>query len=96
VSDQVIDFMLEMVTAVRLYQPLPMTIDEVIGLKAAGVPDEAVIAEIAQTETVFYLLAADVFRLREQRVSDKVIDFMLYTRQLERPGPRWRPVSGGP
>ena len=96
VSDQVIDFMLEMVTAVRLYQPMPMTIDEVIGLKAAGVPDEAVIAEIAQTETVFYLLAADVFRLREQRVSDKVIDFMLYTRQLERPGPRWRPVSGGP
>jgi hypothetical protein len=96
VSDHVIDFTLETVTAVRLYRPIPMTMEEVIGLKAAGVPDEAVIAEIAQTETVFYLLAADVFTLREQGVSDEVIDFMLYTRQLERTGPRWRPVSGGP
>jgi hypothetical protein len=84
-SDRVIDFMLETVTAARLYREVPMTTDEVVGLKAAGVPDEAVISEITNTGTIFHLKTADVFALRGQGVSDQVIDFMLYTRQLERP-----------
>jgi hypothetical protein len=53
------------------------------------VPDERVIAEITWTGTIFHLQAADVFALREQGVSDKVIDFMLYTRQLERKEQVW-------
>ena len=88
-SDRVIDFMLETVTAVRLYRSVPMTTEEVVGLKAAGVPDDRVIAEITRTGTVFHLQAADVFALRAQGVTDKVIDFMLYTRQLERGSPAW-------
>jgi len=83
-SDRVIDFMLETITAVRLYGPVPMTAEEVAGLKAAGVPNDDVIAEIGWTGTIFHLRAADVTALREQGVSDEVIDFMLYTRQLER------------
>jgi hypothetical protein len=88
-SDRVIDFMLETVTAVRLYGPVPMTVEEVVGLTAAGVPDDDVIAEIGWTGTVFHLQAADVFALREQGVSDEVINFMLYTRQLERREQTW-------
>ena len=90
VSDRAIDFMLEVVSATAQYRTVPLTMEEVAGLKAAGVPDEAVIAEISRTGTVFHLRAADVFALREQGVSDEVIDFMLYTRQLERPAPVWR------
>jgi len=93
-SDRVIDFMLETVTATRLYRSVPVTIEEVVGLKAAGVRDEAVISEIANTETVFHLRAADVFELRKQGVSDRVIDFMLYTRQLERPEQVWYTMPG--
>ena len=95
-SDRVIDFMLETVTAVRLYRSVPMTTEEVVGLKAAGVPDDRVIAEITWTGTVFHLQAADVFALREQGVSDKVIDFMLYTRQLERRSQVWYPAPEVP
>jgi hypothetical protein len=84
-TDRAIDFMLETVTATRLYGAVPMTTEEVVGLKAAGVPDEAVISEITNTGTIFHLKTADVFALRGQGVSDQVIDFMLYTRQLERP-----------
>ncbi len=94
-SDRVIDFMLETVTATRLYRAVPMTVEEVTGLRAAGVPDEDVISEISRTGTVFHLQAAEVFALREQGVSDEVIDFMLYTRQLERPEQIWRTVPGG-
>jgi hypothetical protein len=89
VSDRVMDFMLETVTAARLYCPVPMTVEEVVGLKAAGVPDDRVIAEMTWTGTIFHLKTADVVALREQGVSDKVIDFMLYTRQLERGSPVW-------
>jgi len=89
VSDRVTDIMLETVTATRLYRPVPMTIEEVVGLKAAGVPAERVTAEIAATGTVFHLQAADVLDLRAKGVSDKVIDFMLYTRQLERQEQVW-------
>jgi len=95
VTDRAIDFMLETVTAVRLYHAIPMTQAEVIGLKQAGITDERVIAEIAYTETVFHLQVQDVIALREGGVSDEVIDFMLYTRQLERPSPAWRVVPGG-
>jgi hypothetical protein len=84
-TDRAIDFMLETVTATRLYRSVPMTAEEVAGLAAAGVPDEAVISEITNTGTIFHLKAADVFALRGQGVSDQVIDFMLYTRQMERP-----------
>ena len=94
-SDRVIDFMLETVTATRLYRAVPMTVEEIVGLKAAGVPDDDVIAEISRTGTVFHLQAAEVFALREQGASDEVIDFMLYTRQLERPVPVWHTVPGG-
>jgi hypothetical protein len=88
-SDRVVDFMLETVTAVRFYEAVPMTVEEVVGLAAAGVSDDDVIAEIGWTGTVFHLQAADVAALREQGVSDEVIDFMLYTRQLERPEQTW-------
>ena len=88
-SERVMDFMLDTVTATRLYRPIPLTIEEVVGLKAAGVPDQHVTAEIAATGTIFHLRAADVLALRNQGVSDKVIDFMLYTRQLERQEQIW-------
>jgi hypothetical protein len=83
VSDRVVDFMLETVTAVRLHGAVAMTVEEVVGLKAGGVSDNDVIREITQTGTVFHLTAADVALLRREGVSDSVIDFMLYTRQLE-------------
>jgi hypothetical protein len=89
VSEPVINFMLETVTATRLYRPIPMTAEEVVGLTAAGVPDEKITAEIAATGTVFHLQAADVLDLRGDGVSDKVIDFMLYTRQMERQEQVW-------
>ncbi|MBN1916996.1 MAG: hypothetical protein JW889_03725 [Verrucomicrobia bacterium] len=88
-SERTINFMLETVTATRLYRPVPMTAEEVVGLTAAGVPDEKITAEIAATGTIFHLQAADVLDLREKGVSDRVIDFMLYTRQLERQEQIW-------
>jgi len=95
VSDRAIDFMLDVVSATVQYRSVPLTVEEVAGLKAAGVPDEDVIAEISYTGTIFHLRAADVVALRAQGVSDEVIDFMLYTRQLERPAPTWRVLPAG-
>jgi hypothetical protein len=84
VGERVIDFMLETVTAMRLHGAVAMTVEEVLGLKAAGISDDDVIREITQTGTIFHLKMADVEKLRAGGVSDAVINFMLYTRQLER------------
>ena len=65
-------------------RPQPLTQSDIISMVKAGVLDEEIIRRIEGTRTVFRLGSDDVLRLRNEGVSDRVVNFMLdtYTRYV--------------
>jgi len=63
-------------------RPVPLTQADVISMTKAGLTDEEIIRRIDGTRTVFRLGSDDVVRLRQEGVSDRVVNYMLdtYTR----------------
>ncbi len=60
-------------------RPQPLTQADVISMVKAGVTDEEIIRRIESTRTVFRLGSDDVVRLRNDGVSDRVVNHMLDT-----------------
>jgi hypothetical protein len=60
-------------------RPQPLTQADVISMVKAGVADEEIIRRIDGTRTVFRLSSDDVLRLRNEGVSDRVVNYMLDT-----------------
>jgi hypothetical protein len=63
-------------------RPAPLTQADIISMVKAGTTDEDIMRRIDDTRTVFRLSSDDVIRLRNEGVSDHVVNFMLdtYTR----------------
>lgn len=60
-------------------RPQPLAQADIVSLTKAGVPDDEIIARIDRTRTVFRLGSEDVIRLRNEGVSDRVVNYMLDT-----------------
>lgn len=62
-----------------------VTVPEIIEMTKAGATDDQIINEIEQSKTVYKLDGNQYARLRQQGVSDKVIDYMqeTYTNQIQ-------------
>jgi hypothetical protein len=69
-------------TTPRQPPPPPLTQAEVISMVKAGLTEEDIMRRIDATRTVFRLSSEDVIRLRNEGVSDRLVNFMLdtYTR----------------
>ncbi len=61
------------------YGKTPVTVNSVVEMSKAGVPASEIIAEMRASHTVYPLKASSLARLREQGVSDEVIDYMQST-----------------
>jgi hypothetical protein len=57
-------------------RPKPPTLDEIVEMSKAGTPPEEIIKRLEDSYAVYRLSAADVVKLHEQGVSDKVLDYM--------------------
>jgi hypothetical protein len=59
--------------------PIPLTQADIISMAKADTTDEEIIRRIDTSHTVFRLGAADVVRLRNEGVSERVVNYMLET-----------------
>jgi len=59
--------------------PPPLTQTDVISMVNAGLTDEDIMRRIDATRTVFRLSSEDVIRLRNEGLSDRLVNFMLDT-----------------
>jgi outer membrane lipoprotein SlyB len=66
-------------TYVRVDQGAPLTIADVKALAKAGIGEDVIISQIANSRTVFHLSAAEIIDLRDSGVSDKVVNYMICT-----------------
>jgi hypothetical protein len=64
-------------TKVEKRQPLALA--DIEHLVARGVPDNSILTYLRQRRTVYRLKLADIDRLREAKVSDKLIEYLLGT-----------------
>lgn len=61
------------------YTANPMSVDDVKALCKANVGDDIVISQIRSTRTVYRLTAAQIIGLKNEGISQKVIDYMINT-----------------
>jgi hypothetical protein len=59
--------------------PAPVSLADVISMTKAGLTDNEIIRRIDETRTVFRLGSDDVVRLRQEGVTDPVVNYMLDT-----------------
>jgi hypothetical protein len=59
--------------------PDPLSVSEIVDMSRAGVPSSEICAEIQRTGTVYRLSASQLADLRQQGVSDDVINYMQKT-----------------
>ena len=64
-------------TVHRMDHGEPLTINDVIKLSRGGVSDDAIIEYMQETETSYHLSQAQIRRLQEAGVSQKVLDYMI-------------------
>ena len=57
--------------------PNHITVIKIVELTAKGIPDAVIISEIQRTKSVYTLTSEVITYLKENRVSDRVIDYML-------------------
>ena len=55
-----------------------LTLAEVTELSGKDVPDEYILRHLTVTEPIYPLKRSDVVRLRDNEVSEKIIDYLLY------------------
>jgi hypothetical protein len=70
--------------AVR-YPSQPLGLADVKMLAKSGLSDEVIISQIRASHTVYHLSAAEILDLKDNSVSEKIIDFMINTPSLYRP-----------
>ena len=63
----------------RIEQNEPLTVADVKELARAGVSDELIISQIRNSRTVYYLSTAEIIALKDEGVSENLIDFMINT-----------------
>jgi hypothetical protein len=65
-------------------RPPPLTQTDIISMVKAGMTEEDIMRRIDDTRTVFRLSSEEVVRLRNEGVSDRVVNYMLdtYTRAV--------------
>ena len=63
----------------RLEQGQPLGVEDVKALAKAGLSDDLIISQIRNTGTIYHLATADIIALKNAKVSEKVIDFMINT-----------------
>jgi hypothetical protein len=80
-----------------------LTVAEIIRMSKEGVPPEEIIQKMRESRTIYVGMdAADVVKLHENGVDDKVINYMLETEKWDRErrayynaryywGPYWHP-----
>lgn len=69
----------------------PLTLDDIVALSRKGVPGPFIVHYLQPTYTVFKLTPGDVVRLRQAKVEDGVIRYLLATPSLYSPSsvPVW-------
>jgi hypothetical protein len=65
--------------ALGFKQPEPVTVDQVIEMSKEGVPAEAIVKKMRDSETVYRLTAAQLAQLHDVGVADPVLDYMQRT-----------------
>jgi hypothetical protein len=63
----------------RIQQAQPLGLADIKALAAAGVSDDVIISQIANSQTVYHLSTADIIDLKNSGVSEAVIDYMINT-----------------
>jgi citrate lyase beta subunit len=63
----------------------PLGVADVKMLAKSGISDEVILSQIRNTHTVYHLSAAEILDLKDNNVSEKVIDFMINTAAMYRP-----------
>jgi hypothetical protein len=66
------------------YPSQPMSLADVKMLAKSGVSDEVILSQIRNSHTVYRLSAAEILDLKDNNVSEKVIDFMINTPAMYR------------
>lgn len=66
-------------TVERMDMGEPLTINDIIKLSQGGISDESIIRYITNTKTTYNLTQAQINRLQEAGVSQRVINFMIDT-----------------
>ncbi len=62
-----------------VYQPEPLSINQVAQMASQGTPDSVIISEIQRTHSVYHLNSEIIGYLKQNKVSDRVIDYMMGT-----------------
>ena len=60
-------------------QPEPVTVGQVIEMSKEGVPPEAIVKKMRDSETVYLLSAARLAELHDLGIADPVLDYMQRT-----------------
>lgn len=63
----------------RQTNPNHLPISSIVDMASRGSPDDLIISEIQRTKSVYHLTAEIITYLKNNNVSDKVIDYMLST-----------------
>ena len=66
-------------TAQPNIQQQPMTVDEIKALAKGGLGDAVIMSKIRSSQAVFHLTTAEILDLKNNGVSEKVIDLMINT-----------------
>lgn len=66
-------------TYIKVDQGQPLQVPDVEALAKSGVSDDLIISQIQGTRTVYHLTATDIIGLRNNGVSDRVINYMINT-----------------
>jgi hypothetical protein len=66
-------------TMQRVEQGQPLSEMDVRALSQAGISDELIISQIRNSRTVYHLSTADIIALKNDGVSERIIDFMINT-----------------
>lgn len=59
--------------------PNHLTIMNIVDMASKGAPDDVIISEIQRTNSVYHLTSEIISYLKQNKVSDKVVDYMLST-----------------
>lgn len=72
-------------TLQRVEQGQPLGLADIKALAKAGISDEIIISQIRNSHTVYHLSTAEIIDLKDAGVSEKVIDFMINTPNVNYP-----------
>lgn len=70
-------------TYARVDQGQTLGVADIKALASAKISDDVIISQIRNSRTVYHLSAADIIDLHNSGVSDKVVDFMINTPNLQ-------------